>query len=674
MLTRTEEGRWRTVRTPDEHQQKMESIVGSLSDAERKALQALLEDKAAEENPVLKSMVGLEYEHKPVSAGQFYSDDYYLGNVQLWPKLVDDLVELQEGEYEEAIFTGSFGWGKSFMGAAALCYVIYQLSCLRNPQRSYGLDPTSHIYLTFVGPTLQLAQRGIYSKVTEFIKGSPYFRDNFMPRVIKTQTWFPKHTSLIAGSTSSNAGMSLDVYGGVIDEANFFRAQKSDHDLRVMLDRAKLIYESIRRRMENRFMRSGRLPGLLVIDSSAKSQSSFTQQKIKEARYDNRIFVRDYASWHVQPKDRFIGKFFYMAVGDNQVRSRILDNEDEANHFKSLGANVHAVPIEFRGAFEKDMEMSIQDILGVPTSDISFYIQNHGAIREATKEQRHPFLVNEYTLGVTEKLFAWSRVCDKRFVKVQGGFTEERWVPKVNPNAPRAVHLDLSKSGDATGIAMGHIERYVDVVRRDPESGEDVSEQAPIIYIDAMLRILPPPGRDIILGDVRAIIYAFQKHGYHIYRGTSDQYQSLDTLQQFEAKGMESEVLSMDKSSDFYDLMKSALYEKRILAYHYPPWIEELKSLKRLISRSNKVKIDHPMDPKEGATSKDVADAVAGVVANLTNHPPGRVLTGGESLTDMVANSLGGGTDVDIRQRIEQDDPEPVTMPFLTSDRVGPDD
>jgi len=663
-----ENGRYRTALTPDEQDVSLESQINALSDEERFALHSLLADESCDANPVLRAITELEYEQKPVSPGEFYTNPYYLGRLTLWPKLMDDLVELHEGGYEEAILTGSFGWGKSYFAAAALCYVTYELSCLRDPQRSFGLDPISQIYLTFVGPTIQLAQKGVYAKVTDMLRASPYFQDNFPPRVIKTQAWFPKGIGFIAGSTSSNAGMALDVFGGAIDEANFFKAQKSATDLRTMLDRAKLIYESVRRRMENRFMRSGRLPGLLMIDSSAAHHSSFTMQKIKEAKHNSKIFVRDYATWHVQPKDRFLGRHFWVAVGDGKTRARILEDESQAEEYRKLGANVHGVPVEFRKAFDSNLEAAIQDILGLPTSDTSYYIQNYTAIDEATTEQRHPFTSNEYMVGMSKDSFRWPALARQVEVAVQGGYTEKRWIPLVNPEDARCVHLDLSKNADATGVCMGHIERWVEVVRRDAESGEDVSEQAPVIYIDLMLRVVPPPGKEIILGEVRALIYMLQEHGFSIYRGTCDQYQSLDTIQQLEAKGIESEVVSVDKTPEAYETFKVALYEGRVQAYHYKPWIDELKSLKRIVTRQNTIKIDHPNDPKEGVLSKDVADAVAAVVYNLTMHPPGRFVRAGT----LPGKRMGTAREwmepsVDIMPGIAQDRGR-SPMPFLMGD------
>jgi hypothetical protein len=50
----------------------------------------------------------------PVDIRTFLTEPYFLGETgaSLWPKLLDDIVELFEGQYEEALLGGSLGWGK----------------------------------------------------------------------------------------------------------------------------------------------------------------------------------------------------------------------------------------------------------------------------------------------------------------------------------------------------------------------------------------------------------------------------------------------------------------------------------------------------------------------------------------------------------------------------------
>ena len=66
----------------------------------------------------------------------------------------------------------------------------------------------------------------------------------------------------------------------------------------------------------------------------------------------------------------------------------------------------------------------------------------------------------------------------------------------------------------------------------------------------------------------------------------------------------------MDKNPDACDVLKTALYEHRIVAYDYPPVLEELRKLER-DARTGKV--DHPKNGR-----KDVADAFAGVIYGLS--------------------------------------------------------
>ena len=169
------------------------------------------------------------------------------------------------------------------------------------------------------------------------------------------------------------------------------------------------------------------------------------------------------------------------------------------------------------------------------------------------------------------------------------------------------------------------------------------------------------------------MVYAFMEHGFHIYRGTCDQWQSLDTLQQFEAKGLDAETVSMDKTPEPYDICKTALYEGRLSAYYYKQWIDELKRMKRIVTKANKIKIDHPVDPKEGTCSKDVADAVAGVCIGLTMKPPGRWATGGDYQGPPAFLGGGDASDlVDMPERVEEDGAVP--MPFIMGDSVDPGD
>jgi hypothetical protein len=184
--------------------------------------------------------------------------------------------------------------------------------------------------------------------------------------------------------------------------------------------------------------------------------------------------------------------------------------------------------------------------------------------------------------------------------------------PIVSPRAPRHIHIDPSLTGDATGFCMAHISEWVNVVRKD-EDGTQFTERAPVIFVDLMLRIVPPIGDEIVLGDVRKLIYQLSKRGYMITSVTMDSWGNgaHDGVQKLNQKGFNASILSIDKTMGPYELLKGALYEDRVNLYPYPVLLKELRELERdWVKR----KVDHP-----SGGSKDLSDALAGVVSTLTD-------------------------------------------------------
>ena len=192
-----------------------------------------------------------------------------------------------------------------------------------------------------------------------------------------------------------------------------------------------------------------------------------------------------------------------------------------------------------------------------------------------------------------------------------GGYTEIGHKPKRNPDAFRWCHMDVGLSGDSCGFAIGHIERWVEVVRRTPD-GVKYTDTAPYYIIDVMLRINPPPGEQIYLPDLRAMLYQFMEHGYKFIGFSCDKFAWVEMHQQVKRHGITPHLLSTDESTAPYDELKSAFYENRIEIYRYEPFIHEFLHLEydRVAG-----KIDHPT-----AGGKDQSDAVAGIVGSLLQH------------------------------------------------------
>jgi len=105
---------------------------------------------------------------------------------------------------------------------------------------------------------------------------------------------------------------------------------------------------------------------------------------------------------------------------------------------------------------------------------------------------------------------------------------------------------------------------------------------------------------------------------------TLDGWQSVEFIQRLQDKGIEAEVISVDKTMEPYNTLKGLLYTKQLDYYHYAVFIRELEEL---IVEKNKV--DHPEISNRRALeedleygSKDVADSVAGATYSALKAEP----------------------------------------------------
>jgi len=638
-------GRTHSVRTEDEELELLFEEIQRLPEKERAALVEVYEKLVAGKEDGFSSVVDTEYETIPVDVKTFLSDSYYMGEVgrSLWPKLHGDMEEVFSGGYSEAILGGSIGWGKSFFATLALTYVLYQMLCLRSPQRAYGIDPGSNIYLAMLSVTEKTARRVVINEFIGKITASPFFREvGYKSAPSMMEIRFPKSIQVVAGSTGSSAIIGLNAFSGLIDESSFMGniKQADRHGKIVSIDQGEAIYKSINRRMKSRFQRVGTLPGVLFVISSKERPSAFIEKKIIEARerQDPTVFIREYSTWDVKSKDHFSTATFKVVSGDERVQSRILSGDQEEEQlYRDMGLQIIEVPVDYRKDFENDIDGSLRDIAGIATESVSPYFQRSMKIFESIYEDLPVATdVDEVVDGGLFRIH-WGRIAEQYTRTLPGGFEEQAWRPLRHPGAARYAHVDPSLTGDATGVVIAHISGWTEVVRKG-DDGEEYNEIAPVIETDFEVRVVPPPGDEIDFGNIRSIIYQFQEHGFHIAFVSMDSWNSADALQQYRKRGIEAEVASVDRTTMPYDVLKSAFYEGRIRTSGNEVLVRELRNLQRVPRTSGGFKIDHPATDSDGKPgSKDIADALAGVVYALTQRSPGRPIPPVRSGTTQAA-------------------------------------
>ena len=525
----------------------------------------------------------------PVDVVTFVESKSYLDSKNvLYPKVLDCLVEMNNGNYQEAVLTGAIGTGKSTLALYSTAYQLYLLASYINPHAEFGLDPSSEILFIFQSINASLAQAVEYQRFKTMILKSQFFRETFLfDTKILSELRFPNRIIVKPLSGLETGAIGQNVIGGIMDEMNFMAVvenSKSSMD-NTVYDQANALYDSIAMRRKSRFMQQGKVPGLLCLVSSKRYPGQFTDRKEAEAYEEVKrtgrtsIYIYDKREWDVKPIERFSGKWFHIFKGDEARRPRILEDGDvvvdEDRHM------VMEIPLEYRTNFEADIMKALRDIAGVSTL------------------AHHPFIVERDSVADCQRK-------DKIiFGKEMVDFKDHKLMVYaqnfVNPDIPRFVHCDLAISGDSAGLAIGCVTGF-----KQANGGGWM----PNIYIDGLLEIKPPKGGEILLYKVREVITVLNSLGLNIKWVTFDQFQSTDSMQLLRQSGFAVGLQSMDVNTFPYDFTKNALYDRRINMPAHKRCALELVSLEKDVKKN---KIDHP--PRG---SKDVSDALAGVVYGLT--------------------------------------------------------
>lgn len=503
----------------------------------------------------------------------------------------------------EIIFRGAIGTGKTTCAVLLLGYQIYLLSCLRDPHEFYGLMADSPLPVGIYTIHKYKAVKE-YTTLRTMVDKSPYFQECFPRHPDKKERGriagtleFASRISVITGADELHA-IGENILVLMIDEANFMReGKKGTGNKEDEVGQAEALYNAARDRMVSRFMRGGIVPGLLILSSSERAKSDFVVKHCKQVRADPHVRVAQYALWEVRDQD-FSGETFNVVVGDRIRQSRIL----KPHETPPPGVQLLQPPIEYLKLFQNDLDKAIRDIGGQPTEAISPLIPRVEVIYESiNKELSHPFSKERFTLTDRDKVSIADYLVQQKLITVRNG----KFVPCRDPEALRAIHIDLARSGDAAGFAMGHIKQYKIETDREEVPEVELKKLNPIIEMDMMLAILPPDEGIIPYKKIRDFIEVLNRFGFRIAVVSYDGFESAESVSILQQLGYEAQVLSVDRNDAQYMSLLSAMNEHRFLMYQYDVVVNELIELEHDIKKK---KVDHP--PKG---SKDVADCLAGV-------------------------------------------------------------
>lgn len=529
------------------------------------------------------------FEERPASLSEFLGSDYLNIEAGVRPRIRYELEQIMGREasgdrmtqHPLALITGAIGIGKTTVASIVLPYLAHWCLCLKDPQAFFDLLPGSRVALMMMSTSEKQALEVVFTDVKARIQHSNWFKKYPIDPAFKNQIRFPKDVWIIPGDSAETTFEGYNILGGILDEAD-------SHKVTADRDYADQGFDTIYNRMSSRFNDRG----FVLIIGQMKRASGFVARKFDEFSARDDAYAVRLSIWESRGKDYYrdpetgeVETFFF-----DSARKRVIPKA-AVELLGGKGEHILEIPKLYYNQFVNNPEKALKDLAGIPPA------------------------VNDPFISLVDKIYA----------------ARDRWVQRYGPESPvdpkgrlqpwfyardsikRVAHLDIAYSGkgDALGFAMGHVPEVIDID----------GELKPFIVIDLLLRIKAMPGQEIFLWDVRQRIYGLRNdRKFKLDRVTMDGFESTDTKQQLERRRFETDYVSIDRQVLPYHDLREALYEDRIA---FPPYIVDVwresgseqveilvKELTELVDSGKK--IDHPPNG-----SKDVADAVAGVVFTL---------------------------------------------------------
>lgn len=496
---------------------------------------------------------------------EFITHPYYLGNgikaCESQIRLLEQVFDPRQPINLAGLMMG-IGWGKSFVVAASIAYMVYRTLCLRDPQEYYGLAPNSTI--TFVSFSVRASQAHqiLFGVTKQLLESSPAFQPapfNWDHRAKSQLRWPSRNVRVFAGTSRSSSAIGYNVLGAAIDEASWFQSDvtsitKAGSSENEYNDTVSTLAATISERMRSRGNARWRRDNLLLAISSPRTVFDWLVTYVaKRALTDDNVLFARQATWEGYPQLHLSGKTF----------------EDEI-----LGP----VPIEYREDFATSPDRARRNLGAVPSQALKRFFANDYALARCYR-------------GTAPDIFT---VVDNKVVPNVAALRQ------LQRQYPRVAHIDLGHTRDKASVVVGHCDTRRHMIVIDGAT-----------YVSAEDFAIRTGTREIDFDEVCGLVEALTS--YITVRMTSfDGWQSIGSRQQLRKKGIPTDRVSVDRDLVAYDTLLNIVNRGQLELSASPGrqrrFLEEAQFLELIAG----VKVDHP--PKH---SKDVADGVASVVMQL---------------------------------------------------------
>lgn len=554
-------------------------------------LKILSEYKELGKSDTLEELWKVDYNEIPVSIDEFIENPHYLGRstrngesiYPYWRKTYRRIFDPSLA-YEEVIFTGAIGVGKTKTADVCLAYLLYKLMCLKNPQKYFKMNEGEEISIFFLNINLALAEGVGFNTLHKMLIESPWFmaRGTVTGR-IKERYNPPNHITIKFGSKSDHA-LGQQCYCALMDEADFTRGGIQGSSALDIKNGIMQTYNAIKERMNSRFIKNGVQYGRLFLVSSKKSDQDFIEayiEKMKSEGQDKHLLIIDEPQWVIKPEGTFSKETFNVAVGNRSLRSMILPDdltEEQIKSYEKQGYRILPVPVSLKQSFVLDVNTALMNLAGISVVGATSFFNFDMFSKCYISDYKNPFTADVITTGIHDDL----KISD---------FFELDKVPMKVRAMPQFIHIDGSLTGDRTGISSVAVSGLKET-KQYVGSEELITSEMTLKHVFTV-GIKAPQGSEISFEKTRQFVYYLRASGFNIIAISLDGFQSADMKQMLLAQGYDASIVSLDKSPEGYLTLRSAMNDGRIGLIQIELLETELIKLQRDVTTG---KLDHPKD------------------------------------------------------------------------------
>lgn len=535
----------------------------------------------------------------PRQAGALHVGQYATWRTERYwsePIRMVNLISLQWGK----------GSGKDHICRVASMRIAYLLMCLRSPQEYYGLPDQDTIHLLNVASNSQQAQQAFFMPILRAVKKG-WFKDRCVPK--QNVISYAKNIESVSGHSDAESQEGLNLLLGIADEIDAFKSKK----------------EMIARRGASAREPTKSAEGILAMmrsSSATRFPEIYKQVRISYPRY--------------------LGSMIQQLTDEG--RRDIERHGDDSRHFVSGPLATWEVNPRVKGRevftadYRDDPIMARSKYECAPARAINPYFRNVQAVDACFAPRTQAPLTINYTLDSDGRRPSWSPIFS--------------FAPDLIPirGAIYSMHADLAVTGDRAGIAMAHVKSFTEyeAVASDAEGRiSTVREMRPTVKVDFCTNFASDtaadPPREIQIRWARQLCFELIRRGFNIRRFTFDAFESRDSMQILEQKGIESQRVSTDMSEEPWRNLRDLLYEGRVIIPAPERFNDTLKPAPFLVrdelfglTRIAGGKIDHPVDG-----SKDEADALCCAVFGAVELGGQEEADGGQAYLTDIDFSVG---------------------------------